>query len=65
MKIGLIILLTLTISFSDFGKAQLMGIDLGSELWKACTLKHGKNIFSIVENSKTKRKTPTTLGFFN
>ena len=38
-----------------------MGLDLGGNTWKACTLRPGKNLFQIVENTSGKRKTPTTV----
>lgn len=37
-------------------KAQVLGIDFGTEFWKAALISPGKNLV-IVENSRSERKT--------
>ena len=37
-------------------KAQVLGIDFGTQFWKAALISPGKNLV-IVENSRSERKT--------
>ncbi len=48
--------LTLLLTFIFSVKAQVLGIDFGTEFWKAALISPGKNLV-IVENSRSERKT--------
>ncbi len=48
------ILIVLALLYSV--KAQVLGIDFGTEFWKAALISPGKNLV-IVENSRSSRKT--------
>mgnify|MGYP002176860828 CR=1 FL=1 len=43
--------------------ANVIGIDLGSEYFKISIIKPGMKL-TIVENGHTKRKTPSTISFY-
>lgn len=47
---------TFLICFIFSVKAQVLGIDFGTEFWKAALISPGKNLV-IVENSRSERKT--------
>jgi hypoxia up-regulated 1 len=49
-------LFVLLICFISSIKAQVLGIDFGTEFWKAALISPGKNLV-IVENSRSERKT--------
>lgn len=52
MKIILQLILLLLVSYAA---SQVIGIDLGTEFWKASLISPGKNLV-IVENSRSSRK---------
>ena len=58
MKIFLLILAILVVS-----EAQVLGIDFGTEFWKASLISPGKNLV-IVENSRSGRKTINGVTYF-
>lgn len=41
-------------------QAQVIGIDFGTEYWKAAIISPGKS-FVVVENTKSERKTPNVV----
>ena len=52
----LIKILTFLIALISWSRAQVLGIDFGTEFWKAALISPGKNLV-IVENSRSERKT--------
>ena len=52
MKI-LCVLIPLLLALSI--RSQVLGIDLGTEFWKACLISPGKNLI-VVENTRSNRK---------
>lgn len=45
-------------------KTAVIGVDFGGEFIKASTISPGKS-FSIVEDTTSKRKTPSAIAFYN
>ena len=56
--------LCLALSFLYRADSAVIGLDLGSEYMKISSISPGKS-FYIVEDTTTKRKTPTAIGFHN
>jgi hypoxia up-regulated 1 len=56
--------LCLALSFLYQADSAVIGLDLGSEYMKISSISPGKS-FYIVEDTTTKRKTPTAIGFHN
>ena len=57
------ILLCLVLCIVSAVRAQVLGIDFGTEFWKAALISPGKNLV-IVENSRSERKTLNSVTFF-
>jgi len=55
-------LLCIALSFLYTANSAVIGLDLGSEFMKISSISPGKS-FYIVEDTTTKRKTPTAIGF--
>ena len=57
-------ILILGIAYFSQVQSAVIGIDLGSEFMKVSSISPGKS-FYIVEDTTTKRKTPTAIAFYN
>ena len=53
----------LLLALSVIASANVIGIDIGTEYFKVSIIKPGVKL-AIVENSHTKRKTPTAISFY-
>lgn len=51
---------TLVAVVLTFVGCQVIGIDFGTEFWKAAIISPGKG-FVVVENTKSERKTPNVV----
>ena len=56
-------MLALLLALSAIASANVIGIDIGTEYFKVSIIKPGVKL-AIVENSHTKRKTPTAIAFY-
>ncbi len=56
------LLLALAALLFHLAHAQVLGIDFGTEFWKASLISPGKNLV-IVENSRSKRKSKNSIHF--
>lgn len=61
-KLG--ICLILLAALAVYADSQVLGIDFGTEFWKASLISPGKNLV-IVENSRSERKTHNSVYTFN
>lgn len=52
----LIKVMTILLGLFSWTRAQVLGIDFGTEFWKAALISPGKNLV-IIENSRSERKT--------
>ena len=58
----LVIELSVMLALLPSTQTQVLGIDFGTEFWKAALISPGKNLV-IVENSRSERKTLNSVQF--